>query len=144
MNAARRFIHSVIVPVAVAAIALTAVAGSFGQVTTNSSPEDAREEAKLHRTQLPFAKGVLDSVDLLRHQLKLKIKDDLRTFTYTADTYIFRGKEKITPDGLKPGETIALRVYTDKEGQVLVQRIKAYGIAQPTPAEPAAGTEPAK
>ena len=144
MKAARRFIGLMIVPITLAGMALTLVTGSFGQDATNSTSGDAREEAKQHRAALPFAKGTIESIDLLRHQIKLKTKDEVRTFTYTAGTYIFRGKEKITPDGLKTGETIALRVYTDQEGQVLVRRIKAYGIAPSAPAEPPVTAEPAK
>jgi len=103
-----------------------------------------QEEMNQVRSKSPFAKGTIESVDLLRHQLKLKTVDGIRTFTYTANTYIFRGKEKITPDGLKTGETIALRVYTDPDGQVLVRRIKAYGTNQFARAESPVVAEPAK
>jgi hypothetical protein len=141
MNPARQSIHSVLGAVAAVTLALGLVTGLVAQESEKPMPGPGREEAKQDRAKLPFSKGTLDSIDLFRHQLKLKIDDNLRTFTYTANTYIFRGKEKITPDALKPGETIALRVYTDKEGTVLVQRIKAYGTNQtvgadsPGPAE---------
>lgn len=125
-------------------MALVFVTGAAAQEPGKSTPGAAREAAQQHLAGSPFAKGTLDSVDLLRHQLKLKTKDRVHTFTYTANTYIFRGKEKITPDGLKPGETIALRFYTDKDGQVLVRRIKAYGIAPTAPAGPPVAAEPAK
>lgn len=144
MKTARRSIHPMIVPVTLAAMAFMLVTGLFGQDAAKSTNGTAGEEAQQRQAKPPFAKGTLDSIDLLRHQLKLRIGDNLRTFTYTANTYIFRGKEKITPEGLKVGETIALRFYTDSEGQVLVRRIKAYGTAQPTGAEPPGSAESAK
>ncbi len=144
MKTARRSIHSLINPVALAVIALMFVTGSFGQETGKSTTGAAREEVKQGRAQLQFAKGTLESIDLLRHQLALRIGGDLRTFTYTADTYIFRGKEKITPDGLKTGETVALRFFTEEDGRVLVRRIKAYGTAQPARAESSVTPEAAK
>jgi|HubBroStandDraft_6_1064221.scaffolds.fasta_scaffold371164_2 Cu/Ag efflux protein CusF len=95
-----------------------------------SSAETAREEARQRRAKMPIAKGTIKEIDLLRHQLKLVTEDGLRTFTYTSRTYIFRDKEKITADNLKVGEIVALSFNTDKDGNVLVQRIKAR-----TPAE---------
>jgi len=98
------------------------------QVATNqvkSSAETAREEARQRRAKMSIAKGMIKEIDLLRHQVKLTTEDGVRTFTYTSRTYIFRDKEKITVDGLKVGEVVALRFNTDKDGNVLVSRIKA-------------------
>jgi len=98
------------------------------QVATNqvkSSAETAREEARQRRAKMSIAKGTIKEIDLLRHQVKLTTEDGVRTFTYTSRTYIFRDKEKITVDGLKVGEVVALRFNTDKDGNVLVSRIKA-------------------
>ena len=144
MKTARRFIHPMIVPVTLAMMAFLLVTGLFGQEAEKLTTRAARDEAAQRRAKLPFAKGTIESLDLLRHQFKLKTEDGVRTFTYTANTYIFRGKEKITPDGLKTGETIALRFYTDSEGQILVRRIKAYGTAQSAAAEPPGSAESAK
>ena len=137
MNAAQRSILSMFIPVTFVTMALVFVTGAIAQ-------ESATSAAAAARAKLPFAKGTLDSIDLFRHQLKLKTGDGLRTFSYTANTYIFRGKEKITPDGLKVGETIALRFYTDADGQVLVRRIKAYGTTQSVRTEPPVAAESAK
>ena len=139
-----RSILLVIRTIVLAAIAGLLVTTSFAQETSNVTTSESREEAQQRRAKLPFAKGTIDSIDLLRHQLKLKTKGDLRTFTYTARTYIFRGKEKITPEGLRTGELIALRFYTDQDGQVLVSRIKAYGTNQVAGAESPGPAEPAK
>jgi len=101
------------------------------EVSTNqvkSATEFAREEAKQRRAKLPIAKGALKEVDLLHRQLKLMTEDGLRTFTYTARTYIFRDKDKITVDKLKRGEIIALRFDTDKDGNTTATRIKAQGV----------------
>ena len=144
MKAAQRSIRSAIAATALAALALVFATSTVAQESGKSTSATAREEAQQRQAKLPFAKGTLDSIDLLRHQLKLKTADGLRTFTYTPYTYVFRGKEKITPEGLKTGETIALRFYTDNEGNVLVRRIKAYGTTQPAPAEPPRAIEPAK
>jgi hypothetical protein len=76
-------------------------------------------------------------VDLLRHLLKLKTEDGVRTFTYTPQTYMFRDKNKITVDKLKVGEIIAVRLATDKDGTTTVSRLKAQGPPTPSEAPPA-------
>ena len=125
MNVARKSI----LPILGAAVLLfTSATRARSQEVTNqvkSSAEAAREEARLRRAKMPIAKGAIKEIDLLRHQIKLTTEDGPRTFTYTSRTYIFRDKEKITADNLKVGEVIALRFNTDKDGNVLVQRIKA-------------------
>ena len=84
------------------------------------------------RARLSIAKGALKEVDLLRHQLKLTTEDGLRTFIYTARTYIFRDKDKITVDKLKRGEIIAVRFDTDKDGNATIIRIKAQSLPSST------------
>ena len=97
-----------------------------------SAADAAHEDARQHRAKVPIAKGILKEVDLLRHQLTLTTGDGVRTFTYTARTYMFRGKEKITADKLKVGDVVALRIETDKDGNTTVFRLKTYS-ATPTP-----------
>ena len=146
MKTARQFIQSMIGRILPAAVALLLVTGASGQKTPagESTNRIAREEAKQRRAKLPLAKGTLQAHDFLRRTLKLKTEDGLRTFTYTDNTYIFRDKEKITPDKLAVGETIALRFYTDKNEQILIRRIKAYGAAHPVGTGPTGATESAK
>lgn len=96
-------------------IALTR--GTAGEINTQPPP--------------PFAKGPVARIDLINKQLTLKLKDGEHTFTITDQTYIFRGKEKITADKLKLGEIIALSFYTDAAGRTLVRRIKAPEVAPP-------------
>ena len=117
-------------------IALILITSSMGQEpATNPTTAAAREEARQRRAKLPFAKGTLLLNDVLRRSFNLQTENGTRTFTYTDRTYIFRGKERITPDKLMIGETIALRFYADDEGRSVVQRIKAYGV-RPTTVEP--------
>jgi Cu/Ag efflux protein CusF len=97
-----------------------------------SATETTREDAGQRRAKPPTAKGMLKEVDLLRHQLTLTTEDGMRTFTYTARTYMFRDKEKITADKLKVGDVVALRIETDKDGNATVIRLKTYS-ATPTP-----------
>jgi hypothetical protein len=110
-----------------------------GQETTATN-----DAARLRRAQLPFAKGTLLANDLLRRMLKLKTEDGTRTFYYTEHVYIFRSKEKITPDKLIIGEIIALRFDTDSEGRAVVRRIKAYGKSPPDASKSSEATESAK
>jgi len=102
----------------------------------------AHEEAAERRAKLPVAKGTLVEADLLRHQLKLKTEDGMRTFTYTLQTYMFRDKDKITADKLKIGEVIAVRFTTDKDGNTTVTRLKAEGPPSSSDAPPPASNNP--
>ena len=114
------------------------ISNSQGQETA------ATVDAKARRAQLPFAKGTVLANDLLRRILKVKTEDGTRTFYYTEHVYIFRGKEKITPDKLIVGEIIAVRFDMDSEGRAVVRRIKAYGKAPPDGTKPPAASESAK
>ena len=125
-------------------VLVTYTSGQETQSIKKSTTEIAREGAQQRRAQTPFAKGTLQAHDFLRRTLTLKTKDGPRTFTYTVRTYIFRGKEKITPDKLKTGEIIALRFYTEKDGRILVQRMKVYEPVQSAGAESPTTTETAK
>jgi len=125
MNAAHKSIFSVLLAVCFVFASATRVRAQEATNQVKSSTEIARDEARQRRAKMPIAKGAIKEIDLLRHQVKLDTEDGLRTFTYTSRTYIFRDKEKITVDNLKIGEIVALRFNTDKDGNVLVQRIKA-------------------
>lgn len=122
-----------------AVMAVGMAPGLFAQESTATKkplPRSAQEEAKQRRANLPFVKGTLLLNDVLRRILNVQTQDGTRKFIYDDRTYIFRGKEKITPDKLIVGEIIALRFNTDDEGHSVVRRIKAYGRAQPPAAEP--------
>jgi hypothetical protein len=125
MNVAHKSIFSVLLAGCFVLVCATR-AGS--QETTNqvrSTAEIARDEAHQRRAKMPIAKGTIKEIDLLRHQIKLATEDGPRVFTYTSRTYIFRDKDKITADALKVGEIVALRFNMDKDGNVVVLRIKA-------------------
>lgn len=72
----------------------------------------------------PFARGILLRHDPRELELVLKISTNEQTFHYTPNTYIFRGKEKLTADKLQPGDFLKLRFTTATNGWLLVNRIK--------------------
>ena len=125
MNVARKFILPILAVVGLFFGSATRAATQDATNQVKSSAETAREEARQRRAKSNIAKGTIKEIDLLRRQIKVTTEDGLRTFTYTSRTYIFRDKEKIAADNLKVGEVIALRFNTDKDGNVLVLRIKA-------------------
>jgi len=125
MSMARKSILPILVVTGFFFVSTTRAVSQEATNQVKSSAATAREEARQRRAKLPIAKGTIKEIDLLRHQLKLTTEDGPRTFTYTSRTYIFRDKEKITADNLKVGEVIALRFNTDKDGNVVVLRIKA-------------------
>jgi Cu/Ag efflux protein CusF len=144
IHAARRFCPAVLALVTFAVAIFPGVTRLFGEDTGKSTAATNHEETQQRHAASPFAKGTIESIDLFRHQLKLKTGDTVRTFTYAANTYIFRGKEKITPDALKKGELIALRIYTDPEGREIIRRIKAYGVPTAAGTETPSAAEPTK
>ena len=93
----------------------------------------SRAEEEKPEPRPPFAKGPIEKIDLANKRLTLKTRDGTETIAWTERTYVFRGKEKISPDKLKQGEIIAVRFYTDEQGQLVAQRIKAATV--PTPPE---------
>jgi Cu/Ag efflux protein CusF len=115
---------------------ILAASGAFFLTSAGRGEEEKPEPRP------PLAKGPIEKIDLVHQLLTLKTRGGLETFTWTESTYIFRGKEKISADKLKPGEIIALRYYTGDQGQRLVQRIKASTNDQATAT--GALTEPPK
>lgn len=85
------------------------------------------------------AKGSLHAINLRAGTLSVATKTGTNTFVLTEKTYIFRGKDKIPPAQLKPGEIIALSLYPGADGRLLINRIKAYPLspASATNAPPA-------
>ena len=127
MNAARKAVISILIAASLSISPALTVRSENSTNQEKIAAETAHEEAAQRRAKLPVAKGTLVEVDLLRHQFKLKTEDGVRTFTYTLQTYMFRDKDKITPDKLKVGEIIAVRFTTDKDGNTTVTRLKAQG-----------------
>jgi len=134
MNAGRKSTRLLLLVVWLIFSAAALVRAQESTNPVGSATETVREEARQQRARRPIAKGTLQAVDLLRRQLKLKTEDGVHTFTYTARTYIFRDREKITADKLKVGEVIAVRFDTDKDGNRTLTRIKTDN---PTPSAPA-------
>jgi hypothetical protein len=140
MNVGRKSIQLLLCVLCLLLAAAAVVRADDSTNQVRSTTETAHEQARQRRLKLPVAKGTLQDIDLLRRQLKLKTEDGVRTFTYTGRTYIFRDKQKITPDKLKVGEVIAVRFDTDKDGNHTVTRIKTDN---PNPSAPAFLPNPA-
>jgi Cu/Ag efflux protein CusF len=104
------------------ALMLVAVTVTSALAQTTNQPRSSADSPR--RSPLPIAKGVIEEIDLLRHQVKIKTEDGSKTFTYTTRTYVFRDKERITADSLKVGEVLALRFAPDADGNVVVVRMK--------------------
>jgi hypothetical protein len=121
------------------------VAGSMCVASVPARSDDATnqvrstaEQVRQQRQKQTFAKGTLTGIDFQRHALRLQTVDGVRIFVYTPQTYIFRGKDKITVDKLKTGETMALRFHIDSDGINVIVRIKAYGLPTDDTTPPAA------
>jgi hypothetical protein len=54
--------------------------------------------AKDNPDTYPFAKGIIAKLDLPAGRITLKTEHGPRAFDFTPRTYIFRGKEKLTPE----------------------------------------------
>ena len=142
MNVARQPVLIFFLAACLMCVASATVRSEDSTNRVKSATDLAREQARQQRQNLPFVKGTLKGIDFLRHELRLKTADGVRTFTYTPRTYIFRDKDKVTVDKLKIGEIIALSFNTDNDGVSTVVRIKAYGTpaAAATPPGPSAST----
>jgi len=126
-NVARQPVLLLFLAAGLMCVASTPVRSEDSTNQVKSTADLAVERARQQRQKQTFAKGTLKDIDFLRHELRLKTVDGVRTFTYTPQTYIFRDKDKVAVDNLKTGEIIALRFTTDNDGVSTVVRIKAYG-----------------
>jgi Cu/Ag efflux protein CusF len=72
----------------------------------------------------PFAKGTIEKIESGRRVLTLNTKHGAHVFTLTDRTYIYRGKEKLSREQLKPGDLIALNFFVNDQGENIVRRIK--------------------
>lgn len=91
-------------------------------------------EPKLYDFPPPFAKGPIEKIEPFPKQITIHTKTGSRTFTWTDRTIIFRGKQRITAETLKVGETIAIRYDRTTTNPVYIQRIKAAPLPPPPPA----------
>jgi len=126
-NVARQPVRFLLLAAGLMCVVSTTVRSEDSTNQVRSAADLAREQARQQRQKQTFTKGTLKDIDFLRHELKLKTVDGVRTFTYTPQTYIFRDKARVAVDNLKTGEIIALRFNTDRDGVSTVVRIKAYG-----------------
>ena len=142
MNVARRLALLFLLAVGFVFAFATRVRSQDATNRVKSSAETTRDETR-KRYAKTQAKGVLKEVDLLRHQIRLATEDGPRIFPYTSRTYFFRDKAKIDADSLKVGEIIAVQFNTDKDGNVVVLRIKIRTpseLMEPPPISPIMAT----
>jgi hypothetical protein len=97
-----------------------------GQVATNA-PRPARRFV----LPPPFARGTLSQLNLAAKQLTLATDDGPQTFSFANTTYLFRGKQKITPDQLKSNELVRLNYYTNDLQQLAIRRLKVDPLESP-------------
>ena len=108
-------------PKAAGAVLLTLL---FALMAVAETGEVSRVKSKIPIDTYPFAKGIIEKLDLAAQRITLTTKQGPRAFDLAPRTYIFRGKEKLTPDKLKPGDSIKLNYYTNDLGRALIRRIK--------------------
>ncbi len=72
----------------------------------------------------PFAAGTIEKLDPYTRRIVLDTTKGPQTLIVTDRTYLFRGKEKLTFDKLKVGESVKINYYTNETGQAFVRRLK--------------------
>jgi Cu/Ag efflux protein CusF len=84
----------------------------------------------------PFAAGTIEKLDPHTRRIVLDTTQGQQVMIVTDRTYLFRGKEKLTFDKLKVGESVKINYYTNQTGQAFIRRLKV-DLPSP-PEEPAA------
>lgn len=80
----------------------------------------------------PFMAGSIEKLDPYTRRIVLDTTKGQQTLIVTDRTYLFRGKEKLTFDKLKIGESVKINYYTNETGQAFVRRLK---VDLPSPPE---------
>ena len=74
--------------------------------------------------EYPFAKGMIETVDVVSKRITVNTTAGSRVFIVTDRSFLYRGKEKISVEKLKLGEFIKLNYFTNESGQAVVRRLK--------------------
>jgi Cu/Ag efflux protein CusF len=90
----------------------------------------SRAKSAIYR--YPFAAGTIEKLDPYTRRIILDTTKGAQTLIVTDRTYLFRGKEKLTFDKLKVGESVKVNYYTNETGQAFIRRLK---VDLPPPAE---------
>ncbi len=72
----------------------------------------------------PFAAGTIQTVDKSGKIFTLATAKGPLTVALTDRTYLYRGKEKLTADKLKLGDSVKINYFTNETGQAFVRRLK--------------------
>jgi hypothetical protein len=113
-------------------------AGLIGLIAVGAlisgAPGDPAEDAPAQKKP-PLAKGHIQKIELGKKLLVIETKNGPETFILTDAAYIFRAKEKLSANKLKPGDLIALSYYVDTDDRRVVRRIKVVA-PEPLPPSP--------
>ena len=72
----------------------------------------------------PFAAGTIQKLDANARLVTILTPKGSQTLALTDRTYLYRGKDKLTPDKLKVGDSIKINYYTNDTGQAFIRRLK--------------------
>lgn len=89
--------------------------------STDAGQTDQKPPAK---PPSPFAKGAILQIDRNSQLFLLDTPDGPREFLWTPNTYVYRGKEKLSMDKLHIGDHIKLAFRMNERGLAEVKRIK--------------------
>ena len=82
--------------------------------------------------QYPFATGTIQKLDINAKLVTILMPKGSQTMAWTDRTYLYRGKDKLTPDKLKIGDSIKINYYTNETGKAFIRRLK---VDRPSPPE---------
>ena len=80
----------------------------------------------------PFAAGSIQKLDASAKLVTILTPKGPQTLAWTDRTYLYRGKEKISADNLKIGDSIKINYFTNETGKAIIRRLK---VASPSPPE---------
>jgi Cu/Ag efflux protein CusF len=69
-------------------------------------------------------RGTIQRLDLNAKHLVLQTDQGPQLFVFTVTSRVFRDKEKLGFDKLKPGDRVALSWYRDADGRLTINRLK--------------------
>jgi len=89
--------------------------------TSTAGSRTYAEDAANH---YPFAAGTIQKLDASAKLVTILTPKGPQTLGFTDRTYLYRGKEKISPDNLKIGDSIKVNYFTNETGKAIIRRLK--------------------
>ena len=65
-------------------------------------------EALLPHRDPPFAKGYALKIEPFPKRLTIRTREGQQTFTWDERTFFFRGKQKVVPEQINPGDLLEI------------------------------------